>query len=72
MHFSLVMEGQESFEKKFEQSLKDNPTLHMDLIKAFGHAVMMALRLNEEDKISIASFRAGKVNEQPEEKKIED
>jgi hypothetical protein len=66
MRFSIVMAGSESFEKKFDSALKENPNLHMDLIKSFGHAVMMALRLNEVDNISIENFRAEKAKEDTE------
>lgn len=61
MEFKLLISGGDSLKKKFEETLKANPMLHMDLIRAFGHSVMMALRLNEEDKISIDGFRAGEI-----------
>lgn len=61
MEFKLLISGGDSLKTKFEETLKANPMLHMDLIRAFGHSVMMALRLNEEDKISIDGFRAGEI-----------
>ena len=61
MEFKILMKGEESFKKKFEDALKVNPNLHMDFIRAFAHTVMMALRLSEEDKISVDAFRAGEV-----------
>jgi hypothetical protein len=66
IRFSIVMGGQESFQQKFESTLKENPNLHMDLIKSFGQAVMMACRLNETDHISIESFIAEKAIENQE------
>lgn len=65
MEFKLLISGGDSLKKKFEDTLKDNPVLHMDLIRAFGHSVMMALRLNEGDKISIDGFRAGEIPDLP-------
>lgn len=65
MQFTLVIQGEDSLEKKFEKSIIENPTLHMDLIRSFGQTIMLALRLNEDDKISVESFRAGKAPDAP-------
>jgi hypothetical protein len=65
LEFSMLIGGGDSLISKFKDTLQANPNLHMDLIRAFGHSVMMALRLNEEDKISIEGFRAGQVAETP-------
>lgn len=67
MRFSMIMGGHETFHEKIENVLKENPTVHMDLIKAFGHAVMMAFRLNEKDNISIEGFRMEKMVEEEKE-----
>ncbi len=61
MEFKILMSGGDSLRSKFQEALTSNPNLHLDLIRAFGHSVMMALRLNEGDKISIDGFRAGEV-----------
>jgi hypothetical protein len=71
IQFSIVLEGKESFDEKFKKSLDENPYLQIDLIKSFSLSIMMALRLNEDDKISVTSFRAGKINDQQEEKKVD-
>ena len=63
IHFSLVVKGEESFGQKFEKTLQENPHVHMDLIRAIGQTVMLAFRLNDDDKIIIDSFRAGKIPE---------
>ena len=63
MEFKLLVRGSESLKKKFEDSVKQNPALHMDLIRSFGQTVMLALRLNQEDNISIDGFRAGEISE---------
>lgn len=65
MEFSILINGGESLEKKFKKAVQENQNLHMDLIRSFGHTIMMALRLSEEDKISIDGFRAGEVSEAP-------
>ncbi len=65
MEFKLLISGGDSLKKKFSDALQANPTLHMDLIKWFGHSVMMTLRLGEEDKICIEGFRAGEIPDLP-------
>lgn len=65
MHFTLVLKGEDTLQKKFEESLQANPSLHMDLIRSFGQVVMLAFRLNEADGISVESFRAGKMPDEP-------
>lgn len=65
MHFSIVMAGENTLEEKFQESLKDNPNLHLELIRSFAQTIMLALRLKESDKISVESFRAGKIPEIP-------
>lgn len=61
IEFKLLMSGEDSLKKKFHETLEKNPNLHMDLIRSFGQAVMLALRLDESDKIVIDGFRAGEV-----------
>lgn len=68
MHFSLTIQGEDSIEKKLQESIQSNPTLHMDLVRAFGQSIMLALRLNESDKISVSAFKAGIVDEEKENK----
>lgn len=61
LKFTLVMAGKDTLEKKFEDAIEKNPALHMDIIRSFGQAIMLALRLNEADEITIESFRAAKL-----------
>lgn len=68
MQFSLTISGEDSIEKKLQESISSNPTLHMDLVRAFGQSIMLALRLNESDKICVSSFKAGIVEEEKENK----
>lgn len=63
--FNIVIKGLDSLEKKFDETLKNNPNLHMDLIRAFAQTVLIAFRLNEDDNITVEHFRAGKIEEQP-------
>lgn len=76
MQFTMVIKGQETLEKKFEEALASNPGLHMDMIRSFGQTIMLALRLQQADGITIESFRAGKIPDEPvaplveEEKKV--
>jgi len=65
MEFSILVGGGDSLREKFQKTLQDNPNLHMDLIRSFGHSIMMALRLAEGDGITIDGFRAGEVAETP-------
>ena len=65
MHFTLVIRGKENLEKKFEEAISQHPNLHMDLIRSFGQTIMTALRLNDSDEITIESFRAGKIADEP-------
>lgn len=67
MHFQIVIKGQDTLEQKFKKAVDENPTLHMDVIRSFAQTIMLALRLKEEDNISVESFRAGKVDEVPTE-----
>jgi hypothetical protein len=63
IQFNMVINGKDQIEKKFEDTIKENPDIHMDLIKSFAHAVMMAFRFNKDDEISVNSFRGSKVIE---------
>jgi hypothetical protein len=65
MQFVLGVQGNDSLEKKFETAIKENKELHMQLIKSFAHAVITALSLTEEDNLTIYSFRAHPVLENP-------
>lgn len=69
MHFSLTISGEDSIEKKLQESINSNPTLHIDLVRAFGQSIMLALRLNESDKIAVSSFKAGIIEENEKENK---
>lgn len=69
INFSLTVDGGDSLETKLNESIKSNPTLHMDLVRAFGQSIMLALRLNELDKVSVSGFRVGIVDESGEENK---
>ncbi len=61
MEFKILIRGEESLRSKFKETLTNNPNLHLDLMRAFGNSIMMALRLNEGDNITIDGFRAGEV-----------
>lgn len=66
MQFNLVIKGNDSLEQKFKEALEQNPTLHLDLIRSFGQAIILGLRLKDDDGILIESFRASKI-EEPQE-----
>ena len=61
MHFTMVINGKETIETKFEEKVKSNPNLHMDLIRCMAHTIMLAFGLDEKDELSVESFRAGKI-----------
>lgn len=69
MLFKMVIRGNDSLEKKFLDSVNSNPSLHMDLIRSFAQTIMLALRLDESDGISVESFNATKLGE--EDKKVD-
>jgi hypothetical protein len=65
IQFNMVINGIDGIEKKFEDTIKENPDLHLDLIRSFAHTIMMAFRYGKEDNISIESFKAGRIVEPP-------
>jgi hypothetical protein len=65
MQFVLGIKGDDSIEQKFEKAIKENKNLHMQLIQSFGQAVLLVLRLGEEDNVTIDNFRAEKLVEGP-------
>lgn len=76
MHFTMIINGEDSVEKKFQDAIEKNPQLHMHLIQSFAHAVMMGLGLREEDNVNVCSFKVGKIPEVAEaqptiEKKVD-
>lgn len=66
MQFNLVIKGNDSLEQKFKEAIEQNPSLHLDLIRSFGQAIILGIRLNDADGIVVESFRASKIEEQPE------
>ncbi len=69
VRFQLVIEGGESLDEKLKKALQEDPTLHLELIRSFGCAVMMALRLKEHDNISVTHFNISRMEEEKEEEK---
>ena len=67
IQFNMIINGNEGIDKKFEDTIQQNPDLHLDLIRSFAHTIMMAFRFNKDDNISIESFKAGKLIEPPVE-----
>lgn len=63
MQFTMVLQGKETLEDKFKEAIQHNPQIHMDLIRGMAQIIMLGLRLNEEDGISVESFRASKIEE---------
>jgi len=61
MHFTLIIDGEDSLEAKFKKAVEENPNLHMDLINVFTHAVMKSLKLDQTDKITVTQFKAAKL-----------
>ncbi len=70
VRFVMTMEGDEPLDDKLKKAVEENPGLHIDLIKSFGHAVMMALRLNDKDNIKVIGFTIGRI-EEDETKKVD-
>ena len=67
--FSIGISGNDSIEQKFKDAMEDNPQIHIEFVKAFSQAIIMALRIKPEDNLVVESFRAGKVEESKEEEK---
>ncbi len=65
MQFSMVIKGNETIEAKFQEALKRNPQVHMELVRVFGQAIMWAFQLNQADDVCIESFRGGRIPEEP-------
>lgn len=61
MEFKLQISANESLRTKFEETVKANPNLHMDLINSFMHAIFLALRLSKDEEVKIDGFRAGEI-----------
>ena len=68
IQFSMTIKGEDIIYEKFVKTIESHPTVQMDLIKAFAQTIMMAFRLNAEDNVTIESFRAGRVQEESEQK----
>jgi hypothetical protein len=75
MHFTIVINGKDSLEKKFEEQVNSNKDLHMGMIRCFAQTIMLALHLDQSDDISVESFIAAKIPEQDDmnesEKKVD-
>lgn len=69
MQFNLVIEGDENLENLFLKSVQEYPNMQKDLIHAMGHAILMALRLQQKDNISIVGFNCGFIKEEKKEEK---
>ena len=70
MHFTIIIDGLDTIESKFKEAVEKNPKLHMSLIQAFGQAIMVALKLNNDDKVTISGFKAGKIPDMQEPQPI--
>lgn len=57
--FKLYMSGKESFKEKLAKAIKDKPNLHIELMTAMGHLIMLTLQLDDRDDVSIDGFRLG-------------
>jgi hypothetical protein len=53
------MSGKESFKEKLAKAIKDKPNLHIELMTAMGHLIMLTLQLDDRDDVSIDGFRLG-------------
>lgn len=57
--FKLYMSGKDSFKEKLAKAIKDKPNLHIELMTAMGHLIMLTLQLDDKDDVSIDGFRLG-------------
>jgi hypothetical protein len=57
----MSMKGNEGLKKKFEETVKNNPQIHMELLNSFGSAMVLAFNLKKEDEITVNSFRLAEV-----------
>lgn len=63
-HFTMVVNGEDTLKTKIEEAIKNHPKIHVDLIKSFAQAIMLAFHLSEDDNIRIESFTAGRIPEE--------
>jgi hypothetical protein len=66
LQFTLVINGGESLERKFENSIKSNPDLNLNLVQGFGQILTLAFGFNVADGITVDSLRVCKI---PDESK---
>jgi len=59
MHFSVILEGEETMSHKFMNAITTNPSIHVDLARGLCQSVILALRLGHDDNINIVDFKAG-------------
>jgi hypothetical protein len=63
------MSGKKTFKEKLAKAIKDKPNLHMELMTAIGHLIMLSLKLDDKDDVSIDGFRLGEfIGDDVEEK----
>lgn len=71
MFFNLLVGGENSLEEKFQKAMNENPNLSLSIVQGFGQVLMLALRTDKEDNLTIEGFKAGKIPEEEKEKKID-
>lgn len=66
--FQMIIDGEQSLEEKLKKALDEHPTLHVDLVKCFVSAIILALKIKDEDNLSIERFSISKGKQENEEK----
>lgn len=56
LHFGMLISAEDSLHNKMGEALKDNPAVLMEVVKAFGQILLLALKLKEDDKVVITNF----------------
>lgn len=64
MFFTITISGENSIEEKFQKVLNEDKNLNMNLVQGFGNILMIALRLNQDDNVTVVGLKAGKLNEE--------
>jgi hypothetical protein len=64
--FNLTLQGEDSIEKKFNESLEKHPTVQMELLRCFTQAIILAFKYDAKDHLCVESFITGKLSGEAE------
>lgn len=62
--FTFLVKGEDSLLSKINAAGKENAQLQTDFVRCVGQLMVMAFKLNGDDKVSIDNFQVSKVEDQ--------